>query len=147
MQGLPRHDDAGLDDRWITRLVEEGPYVAGLVLIHQIAGDVDLDHRAGLARGRLAATEKVRVVRRRTGQHPQSQLARLAPAQDLSQRRLDVVVTDDEVVARLRVDGESGMTKVGVDDTGLVLLVVIDPQLDRRTFHGYMVPVLTQPGS
>lgn len=43
--GITGHDDrARLDQRWVWRLAQEGPHVAGLVLVHEIAGDVDGDH-------------------------------------------------------------------------------------------------------
>jgi hypothetical protein len=37
-------DGTGLDERLVTRVTQEGPHMPGLVLIHEVAGDVDADH-------------------------------------------------------------------------------------------------------
>jgi hypothetical protein len=37
-------DGTGLDEGLIARVTQEGPHMTGLVLIHEIAGDVDADH-------------------------------------------------------------------------------------------------------
>jgi len=40
-------DDDGtrLDERRVTCVTQEGPHMTGLVLIHEVASDVDADHR------------------------------------------------------------------------------------------------------
>jgi len=37
-------DGSWLDERRVTRVMQESPNVTGLVLIHEVAGDVDADH-------------------------------------------------------------------------------------------------------
>jgi hypothetical protein len=37
-------DGTGLDERLVTCVTQEGPHMASLVLIHEVAGDVDADH-------------------------------------------------------------------------------------------------------
>jgi hypothetical protein len=43
---LVTSDDEGtrLDERLVTRVTQEGPHMTGLVLIYEVAGDVDADH-------------------------------------------------------------------------------------------------------
>jgi len=65
-----------------------------------------------------------------SGKEPQPELPVRRPIKHLGQHRWGVVVTDDEVVAGPRIDRQPCVSEVGVDDTGLVFLVVIDPQLN-----------------
>jgi len=57
--------------------------------------------------------------------------------QHLGQRRSHLIVANHEVIPWVRVEGKPGVAKVPGDDPGLVLLVIIDPQLDHRLgcFH------------
>jgi hypothetical protein len=38
-------DGTGLDERLVACVTKEGPHMTGLVLIHEVAGNVDADHR------------------------------------------------------------------------------------------------------
>jgi len=75
------------------------------------------------------------------GQQPQQQRALRVPLQHLGEHRRSVVVAHDDVVAGMGVDHDSRVTEVPVDDTRLVLLVVVDPQLDSRLSHILMLPL------
>jgi len=38
-------DGSRLDERRVTRVMQKSPNVTGLVLVHEVAGDIDADHR------------------------------------------------------------------------------------------------------
>ncbi len=65
-------------------------------------------------------------------QESQAEFAVRRSGEHLGQDRWRVVVTNHEVVAGARIDRQPRVPKVRVDDTGLILLVVVHPQLNRR---------------
>ena len=69
---------------------------------------------------------------RSTGEEAETQLAGGDSVQNLGERRGSVVVTHNQEVAALGVHGDPGMTEMGVNDSRLVLLVVVHPKLDLR---------------
>ena len=50
----------------------------------------------------------------------------------LSQRRSHLVVTDNHVIPRMRIEGKPRVAKVPGHYAGLVLLVIVNPELDHR---------------
>lgn len=83
----------------------------------------------------MAAGEQPAVAGRRPGQQPQSKRTRLATIQDLGEGRLDVVIANDEVVTRPRIERDASVPEMRMDNTRLVLLVIVHPQLHRRLLH------------
>jgi hypothetical protein len=60
---------------------------------------------------------------------PQVQRARAISVDNFGEHRRGVVVADDEIVAGMGIKRYPSMPKVCVDQSGLVLLVVVHPQL------------------
>lgn len=81
---------------------------------------------------RTAAGRVLVMACRRAGKDPQPDRAIAVAADDEREGGRDLVVTNDEVVARMRVEWNPSVPKVPGHDAGLVLLMVVDPQLDRR---------------
>ncbi len=67
---------------------------------------------------------------RSAGQYPQSNGSVCFSANDLGKGRAHLVVTHDEKVAAMRVEGNPGVAKVTGHNSRLILLVVVDPQFN-----------------
>jgi len=57
------------------------------------------------------------------------------PGEDLGQQGRCLVVPHHEVIPDLGVDRAPGVTEMSVDHPGLVLLVVVHPELDSGLLH------------
>jgi len=74
---------------------------------------------------------KLRVTVWRPWQQPETELATGVPGEDFGQHTRDINLADDQPVSALRVKRQAGMAQMGVDHPGLVLGMVINPQLHR----------------
>jgi hypothetical protein len=83
----------------------------------------------------VTRSEQLRVRCGGARQQPEAQGTRPTAAEHLGQSWLDLVVTHHQVVAWPGIERDPSMAEVRVDDTGLVLPVIIDPQLDLRLLH------------
>jgi hypothetical protein len=75
------------------------------------------------------------VAGRWAGEQLQAESARRVPRDYPSESGFDLVVTDNEIVARLGVNRHSGMAQVSMHNPRLILLVVIHPQLHSWLIH------------
>jgi hypothetical protein len=62
------------------------------------------------------------------GQEAEVQFAGGRYVENLGQHGRRVVIAHDHEIATLRIHGHSSMPKVPVNDSGLVLLVIVDPK-------------------
>ena len=63
------------------------------------------------------------------------------PAEHFGEHWWGLIVAHHQVIARMRIDRHSSVPKVPVYNPGLVLLMVVDPQVDGGTPHIVMVPL------
>lgn len=65
-----------------------------------------------------------------TGQEAEPQRTTWTTTHNFRQHRRSLIVAHYQIVSHLGIHGNSGVAKMAVHDTRLILLVIVHPQLD-----------------